>query len=107
MMHDVVLPGTGTLHQCPICEAEFNGLFTILAKRRWKHAQEQGTHAVTALLFESKDAAPHNGTCQGRFLPAHVLADEPDRIKALKLAHDIEQKYFPNATGEMPPERRE
>lgn len=97
-MHEVVLPGQGTLHRCPICGVQFEGHYGRLAKRRWKAAQEEGTHAVTALL-QGDDAIAHQPpNCLGRYLPGQVLANEPDRRRAEALAQDVIQTYF-DGTG--------
>lgn len=98
MMHDVVLPGQGTIHQCPICGVEFEGRYGRWDEDRWAQARQDGPAAVTALL-QGRDGVSHDPEdCLGRFLPGYVLANETDRDRAEQLAGDVIRTFF-NGTG--------
>ncbi|NEA99800.1 hypothetical protein [Streptomyces sp. SID13726] len=104
MMHEVVLPGQGVTHHCPICRAPFTGMYGWISKQRWKKAQKEGPAAVAALLFDAKSTVNHKPTtCPGRFLPGCVLANEPDPRKAEAEALKIQQTYFGGTAGGTPP----
>jgi hypothetical protein len=100
-MHDVVLPGQGVTHHCPLCQAAFTGLFTFLDRRRWEDATEAGPERVAEVLFDPKKTVNHNPPdCMGRFLPGHVLAKQVDPVRTEEMARQVQQLYFPEATGQ-------
>ncbi|WP_405821375.1 hypothetical protein OG241_35880 [Streptomyces sp. NBC_01390] len=102
-MHDVVLPGQQAANFCPICNVQFQGVYTGLARRRWTKAKEQGAAAVTQLLLEGKESVPHNPPeCLGRFLPACVLAKESSRESAERQAMDVWRTYFEDSPEQRP-----
>ncbi|MET8107343.1 hypothetical protein ABZU94_21910 [Streptomyces mirabilis] len=102
VMHDVVLPGEGTLHQCPICGVVFTGHYGRASEQRWTDAQEKGSQFVAELLH-GDDGITHNpSNCLGRYLPGRVLANEPDRRKAEALAREVVRKHFNGTDGASP-----